>query len=86
MSQFDYLPHDVGKTAGKLVGIGMAAFGRRMQKRPLVQGLDKRQQRVTAERKKHRLFSLGQSGGMRAFGPIFRSSTVARLRHFATVF
>jgi hypothetical protein len=31
------------------------------------------------------LLGLGQGRGVRAFDPVFRSSTVARLRHFATV-
>jgi hypothetical protein len=33
-----------------------------------------------------RLLSFGEGRGVRAFGPVFRSSTVARLRHCATVF
>jgi hypothetical protein len=51
-----------------------------------IKAIIQRQQRMPPERDNHCLLFLGQSRGMRGLRPGLKSSTVARLRHFAIVF
>jgi hypothetical protein len=51
-----------------------------------VEAVIERQQRMAAEGDHQRLFLLAENRQRRSFGPIGASSTVSRLRHFATVF
>ena len=44
-----------------------------------------RQQSVPRERDHHGVFCFGKGRGVKGLRPVFRSLTVARLRHFATV-
>jgi len=65
----------------------MQRRARQMRDRGLqgAEAIVQRQERVTPKRDDRRLLGLVRAVERGSFGPVLRSSTVSRLRHFATV-